>query len=73
MTMAARALELSDAAEKGSTHAAYQLTLLVRPDSITELIEFISPDGLLTEQAFDAIADGFNYAQYVQQHEGATP
>lgn len=70
--MTENALKLADQAERGSTHAAFELSLLIYAESVTELAEFVAPTGQLTGPAFDALADGFNFAQYVKQHKEAS-
>lgn len=59
-------LELADSAERGDLSAAYELALLLRPESILELIDFCAPHGPITNRGFDALADGlflFNYTK----------
>lgn len=65
------ALDLADRAERGDTHAAYQLTQLMGPGSVTELIEFIAPSLQITTVGFDAVADGFFLAGFVEQRKAS--
>src|SRR4051812_45480659 len=60
------ALQLADKAERGDLSAAYELAMLLRPESIVELIDFVAPASPITTKGFDALADGlflFNYAK----------
>lgn len=61
-------LVLAEKAEKGDTRAAYDLACLIKPGSLTELLEIVAPEGP-TNAAFDACADGFALAQHVQRRE----
>lgn len=65
------ALNLADQAEHGNTRAAYELALMMGPTSVSELLEFVSPDGQVTTAAFDAVADGFRLAQFIQERKAA--
>ena len=69
ISTAETALDLADRAEQGDTHAAYQLVLMMGPGSVTELLEFIAPSGPITAAGFDAAADGFFLAGFVQQRK----
>lgn len=60
------ALTLADKAEQGDEIAAYDLAVLVRAGSVTELLEFVAPDD--PASCFDAIADGF--ALFLQRKAG---
>lgn len=59
-------LVLAEKAEKGDTRAAYDLACLIRPGSVTELLEIVAPDGP-TGRAFDACADGFALAEFLRK------
>lgn len=67
ISTAETALDLADKAERGDTHAAYQLACLMDPGSVTELLEFIAPTGPITTIGFDAAADGFHLATYMKE------
>lgn len=65
------ALDLADQAALGSTRAAYDLAQILKPESVSELVEFIDPPDPVG--AFDAIADGFFLSTYVQRNKGGHP
>ena len=46
--------------EKGDREAAYDLARVLRPQSVTELVEFVWPEHPPTPEMFDVLADAFN-------------
>lgn len=64
--MSATALELADKAERGDLGAAYELAGLLRPESVTELVDFVAPAAPISERGFNALADGFFLWDYAK-------
>lgn len=59
-------LELADSAERGDLGAAYELALLLKPESISELVDFVAPSGPISTKGFDALCDGLFLANYAK-------
>lgn len=58
---------LADMAARGDKKAAFDLCLILRPKTITELVEFCRPSRNITTRGFDVLADALHQIRHVQE------
>lgn len=54
------AVDLLHRCERGDREAAYDLARTLRPQNVTELVEFVWPEYPPTPEMFDVLADAYN-------------
>ena len=58
------AVALLDRCEKGDREAIYDLTQIIRPKNVTELVDFVSPECPPRPEIFNALADVYDAYAY---------